>query len=171
MILNFKDKSPKTGLNVFVAENAVLIGDVEIGNDSSVWFNSVIRGDVNFIKIGERTNIQDGSVLHVTHKKFPLTIGSDVTIGHNAIIHGCTIHKKVLIGMGAIVLDNSTVNSNSIVGAGSLVKENFIVPSEVLVAGVPARIIRDLRHDEIEMIKQSADNYVTYSKDYIKNIN
>lgn len=168
MILSYKDIYPEIDESVFVAENAVVIGDVILSKDVSVWFSVVIRGDVNYIRIGERTNIQDGCVLHVTHKKYPLNIGAGVTIGHNATIHGCTIKDNVLMGMGAIVLDNSVVNSNSIVAAGSLVRENFIVPEGMLVAGVPCKVIRELTEDEIKKIKQSAMNYIGYAKDYKK---
>ncbi len=166
MLLGYKDTFPKIDDSVFIAENATVIGDVVIGKNSSVWFNSVIRGDVNYIRIGERTNIQDGSVLHVTHKKYPLIIGNDVTIGHNATVHGCTVIDRVLIGMGAIVLDNSLVNCNSIIAAGSVVKENFIVPEGVLAAGVPAKIIRELNDEEIRNIRQSALNYSEYALTY-----
>ncbi len=168
MILEYKGKFPIFKVNVYIADTAVVIGDVEIGNESSVWFNAVVRGDVNFIRIGDRTNIQDGSVLHVTHDKYSLTIGNDVTIGHNATIHGCRINDNVLIGMGAIILDNAAINSNSIVAAGSLVKENFIIPEGVLAAGVPARIVRNLNEEEIKSIEQSAVNYTLYTKNYKK---
>jgi len=167
MILRFKDKYPLYDESVFIAENAVVIGDVVIGRDSGIWFSVVIRGDVNFIRIGERTNIQDGSVLHVTHKKHSLKIGNDVTVGHNATVHGCTVKDNVLIGMGAVILDNSIINSNSIVGAGSLIKENFTVPEGVLAAGVPAKVIRDLKDEEIAKIKQSALNYILYAREYM----
>ncbi len=167
MILRFKDKYPLYDESVFIAENAAVIGDVVIGRDSGIWFSVVIRGDVNIIRIGERTNIQDGSVLHVTHKKHSLKIGNDVTVGHNATVHGCTVKDNVLIGMGAVILDNSIINSNSIVGAGSLIKENFTVPEGVLAAGVPAKVIRDLKDDEIAKIKQSALNYILYAREYM----
>ena len=167
MILPFKEKFPVLGKGNFIAGTAVVIGDVVLGDESSVWFNSVIRGDVNFIRIGNRTNIQDGCVLHVTNGKFPLVIGNYVTVGHNATVHGCTVKDNVLIGMGAVVLDNSLINSNSIVGAGSVVKENFTIPEGVLAAGVPAKIIRDLTKLEIEKIAQSAEGYVSYSKEYL----
>ncbi len=170
MILRYKDKFPLFDESVFIAENAAVIGDVEIGRESGIWFSVVVRGDVNFIRIGERTNIQDGSVLHVTHKKYPLNIGNDVTVGHNATVHGCTVKNKVLIGMGAVILDNSIINSNSIVGAGSLVKENFTVPEGVLAAGIPAKIIRDLKEDEIAKIKQSALNYIMYAQEYMNSV-
>jgi carbonic anhydrase/acetyltransferase-like protein (isoleucine patch superfamily) len=153
--------------NVFIAEGAVIIGDVSIEKDSSVWFNAVIRGDVHYIKIGERTNIQDGSVLHVTNGKYFLEIGNDVTIGHNAVVHGCIVKSNVLVGMGSVILDRAVVNSNSIVGAGALVKEGFTVPEGVLVAGVPAKIIRDVTDEEIMKIKESAMGYVGYAKEYL----
>lgn len=167
MIIPFKDKFPVYDETVFIAANASVIGDVILGRETSVWFNAVIRGDVNSIRIGERTNIQDGSVLHVTHDKYSLHIGNDVTIGHNAVVHGCTIKDRVLIGMGSVLLDDSTVNSNSLIAAGSLIKENFIVPEGVLAAGVPAKIIRDLNAEEIAKIRQSAQNYIAYAQDYI----
>ncbi|HMS33490.1 MAG TPA: gamma carbonic anhydrase family protein [Ignavibacteria bacterium] len=167
MIIPFKDKFPVYDESVFIAANASVIGDVILGRETSVWFNAVIRGDVNFIRIGERTNIQDGSVLHVTHDKYSLHIGNDVTIGHNAVVHGCTIKDRVLIGMGSVLLDDSTVNSDCLIAAGSLIKENFIVPEGVLAAGVPAKIIRDLNVEEIAKIRQSAQNYIAYAQDYI----
>lgn len=169
MILSHKDVYPVIEQSVFIADNAYVIGNVVLGKEVSVWFNAVIRGDVNYIRVGERTNIQDGCVLHVTHNKYPLNIGAGVTIGHNATVHGCTIKDNVLIGMGAIVLDNSVVNSNSIVAAGSLIKESFIVPEGVLAAGVPAKLMRDLTEEEIKKIERSAINYTGYAKDY-KNI-
>lgn len=168
MIIEYKGKYPLIDDSVYIAETAVVIGDVVLGKSTSVWFNAVIRGDVNFIRVGERTNIQDGSVLHVTFNKFSLTIGNDVTIGHNSTIHGCNIKDNILIGMGAVVLDNALINSNSIVAAGSLVKENFIVPEGVLVAGVPAKIVRNLNEEEIKSITQSAVNYIGYAKNYMK---
>ncbi len=168
MLLGYKDTFPKIDESIFIAENSSIIGDVVVNKNASVWFNVVIRGDINYIRIGERTNIQDGCVLHVTHKKFPLIIGSDVTVGHNVTVHGCTIKDRVLIGMGAIVLDNATVNSNSIIAAGSVVKENFIVPEGVLAAGVPAKVIRELNDEEIKNIKKSALNYAEYAMEYRK---
>ena len=167
MLLKYKDKFPVIEGSVFVSDTAIVIGDVIIEKFSSVWFNTVIRGDVNYIRIGESTNIQDGCVLHVTHNKYSLIIGSEVTIGHNATVHGCVVKDAVLIGMGAVILDNALINSNSIVAAGSLVKENFIVPEGVLAAGVPAKIMRDLNETEIKKIKQSARNYVEYAKEWM----
>jgi gamma-carbonic anhydrase len=168
MILPYKGISPRIDPTVFVAEGAQIIGDVEIGSGSSVWFNTVIRGDVHFIRIGERTNIQDGCVLHVTHDTYPLVIGSDVTVGHGAILHAATIQDCCLIGMGAIVLDDATVGRYSLVAAGSLVQEHFQVPEGSLVAGVPARVKRMLTDEEREGIAQSARNYMEYADDYRK---
>ncbi|GAB4168150.1 MAG: gamma carbonic anhydrase family protein [Calditrichia bacterium] len=168
MIEEFLNKEPKIHPTVFVEETAKIIGDVEIGEFSSIWFYSVIRGDVNFIRIGSRTNIQDGSILHVTFKKFPLIIGNNVTVGHGALIHGCTIKDNALIGMGATILDNATINRNSFIAAGALVKEGFVVPEGTLVAGVPARVIRELNESEIKKIELSATNYVNYAADYVK---
>ncbi len=144
MILPYQNIYPIIHSSVLIAEGAFIVGDVEIGKDSSIWFNTVVRGDVNYIRVGERTNIQDLTMVHVTYKKFPTFIGNDVSIGHSAVIHGCRIKDHVVIGMGAKILDDSTVSSFSLVAAGSVVKEKFIVPEGTLVAGVPAKVIRDL---------------------------
>jgi carbonic anhydrase/acetyltransferase-like protein (isoleucine patch superfamily) len=160
--------SPKIHESVFLCEGARIIGDVELEKDVSIWYNTVIRGDVNYIRIGERTNIQDNSILHVTYKKYPLIIGADVTAGHGVVLHGCSVKDCVLIGMGAILLDNCLINSNSLIAAGTLVKEGFEVPEGVLVAGVPGRIVRELKEVEIEKIKQSAKNYMMYVSNYRK---
>ncbi|HEY6952623.1 MAG TPA: gamma carbonic anhydrase family protein [Bacteroidota bacterium] len=165
-IIEYRGIRPKVHESVFVAEGARLIGDVEIGRGSSVWFNTVIRGDVHWIRIGERTNIQDNCVLHVTHGKYPLQIGSNVTVGHNVVLHGCTIGDYCLIGMGAIVLDQAKISDRSFVAAGALVQENFEIPEGVLVAGVPARIKRSLTAEESRFLEQSAQNYVDYVKTY-----
>ena len=155
---------PKLGKNVFLASGVKVIGDVEIGDDSSIWYNSVVRGDVHYIKIGKGTNIQDLSMLHVTNGKFPLNIGDNVTIGHSVTLHGCTLMNLCLIGMGAIVLDGATIEENSMVAAGAVVRQDFIVPSGKLVAGVPAKIIRELTQDEINEFKKSAERYKEYTK-------
>ncbi|MCC6866134.1 MAG: gamma carbonic anhydrase family protein [Ignavibacteria bacterium] len=168
MILPYRNKYPKIHKSVLIAEGAHVIGDVEIGKDSSIWFNTVVRGDVNYIRIGERTNIQDLTMVHVTYKKYPAFIGNDISIGHSAVIHGCKINDFVLIGIGAKLLDNSLINSFSLVAAGSVVKEGFVVPEGTLVAGVPAKIIRDLKPEEIEKIKQNAKNYLFYCTQYIE---
>lgn len=131
-----------------------------------MWFNSVVRGDVNYIRIGERTNIQDNSVLHVTHKTYALQIGSNVTVGHGVVLHGCSVGNNVLIGMGSFVLDNATVQSHSLVAAGSVVPEGFEVPEGMMVAGVPARIKRPLKPEEMKFLEQSAANYLMYIQTY-----
>lgn len=168
-ILPFKNILPKIDPTVFIAEGAHIIGDVEIEKNCSVWFNTVIRGDVNFIRIGERTNVQDNTVIHVTHKKYPTIIKSNVTIGHSAVIHACTINDFCLIGMNATILDNSTIGAYSLVGAGALVPPNAKIPEGVLVAGVPAKIIRNLTNEEKEMLIQSAQNYINYVAEYRSN--
>lgn len=160
----YRDYFPRIGENVFLAPGVKLIGNVEIGNNSSIWYNTVVRGDVHYIKIGQNTNVQDCSMLHVTNGKFPLNIGNEVTIGHSVTLHGCTLNDLCLIGIGAIVLDGAVVESNSMVAAGALVKQNFVVPSGKLVAGVPAKIIRDLTEAEVKDFKASAKRYVEYSQ-------
>jgi carbonic anhydrase/acetyltransferase-like protein (isoleucine patch superfamily) len=170
MILPYQNIYPKIHESVLIAEGVHIIGDVEIGKDSSIWFNTVVRGDVNYIRIGERTNIQDLTMVHVTYKRFPTFIGNDVSIGHSAVIHGCKIDDFVLIGIGAKILDNANIESYSLIAAGSVVKEKFKVPSGTLVAGVPAKIVRDLKPEEIERIKKNAKNYQFYCQQY-KEIN
>lgn len=156
---------PRIHPSVYIAEGALVIGDVEIGADASIWFHAILRGDINGIRIGERTNVQDGSVLHVTHE-YMVVLGSDITIGHRAILHGCTVHEECLIGMGSIVLDNARVGPSAMVAAGAVVRENFVVPEGTLAAGVPARIIRDLTPEERELLRASAGRYVTYARTY-----
>jgi carbonic anhydrase/acetyltransferase-like protein (isoleucine patch superfamily) len=163
-IFPYQGVYPKLGKNIFLASGVKIIGDVAIGNDSSVWYNTVIRGDVHYIRIGESTNIQDCSMLHVTNGKYPLNIGNKVTIGHSVSLHGCTLNDLCLVGIGAIVLDGAVVESNSMVAAGALVKQNFIVPTGKLVAGVPAKVIRDLTSSEIENIEAGAHRYVKYAR-------
>jgi len=157
---------PEIHSSVFMAEGSHVIGDVVIGKDSSVWFNAVIRGDVNYIRIGERTNIQDGSVLHVTRARYPLIIGSNVTIGHAAVVHAATVYDFCLIGMGAIVLDNARIGPYSLVAAGAVVAGNSVIPEGMLAAGVPAKVVRPLTGDERESLVQSAQNYVDYVATY-----
>ena len=165
-IIQYKNRRPKLHSSVFVAEGAKIIGDVEIGELSGIWFNTVIRGDVNFIRIGSRTNVQDNSVLHVTTETAPLNIGSDITIGHSALLHGCTIEDCCLVGMGAIVLDGAYIHQNSMIAAGAIVLEGFRVPAGMLVAGIPAKIKRPLTEEEKQFIRQSAENYVSYAQEY-----
>jgi carbonic anhydrase/acetyltransferase-like protein (isoleucine patch superfamily) len=160
----FKSKFPEIGQNVFVAPGVKLIGDVRLKDGANIWFNSVLRGDINFIEIGEYTNIQDLCLVHVT-KQLPAKIGNYVTVGHNAVIHACTIKDNVLIGMNAVVLDGAEVAENCIVAAGAVVTPNSKIPSGSLVAGVPAKIIRNLTDQEILQIHQSALNYFEYAKD------
>lgn len=156
--------TPQWGEDCFIAENASLIGDVVLGDQCSVWYQAVVRADVHYIKMGDRVNIQDGAVIHATYKKAPTSIGNDVSIGHNAIVHGCTIHDKVLIGMGSIVMDHCVVHSNSIIAAGSVVTQGTIVEAGSIYAGIPARKIKavdpSLQKGEIERIAQ---NYILYS--------
>ena len=158
-LYSYLDLQPSIAESVFLAPGVKIIGDVEIGEDSSVWYNTVIRGDVHYIKIGKLTNIQDCCMLHVTNDKYPLNIGDKVTIGHSVSLHGCTINDLCLIGIGAIILDGAVVEEKSIVAAGALVRQNFVVPAGKLVAGVPARIVRDLTQDELDEFEQSAIRY------------
>ncbi len=165
-IITYKGITPKIHPSVFICEGVRIVGDVEIEENCSIWFNTVIRGDVHHIRIGKNSNIQDLCMLHVTNGRYALNIGNNVSVAHSVTLHGTTIKDNVLIGMNACVLDNSVVNSNSIVAAGSIVKENFIVPEGVLVAGVPAKIIKDLKPEEIARITNTAPNYIKYSQDY-----
>ena len=144
---------------------AWIVGDVEIGEDASIWFNAVLRGDINVIRVGKRTNVQDGAVIHVT-KELPAILGDDVTIGHKAMIHGCRVENASLIGMNAAVLDRAVVGTFAIVAAGAVVKEGFIVPQGTLVAGVPARVVRPVTDQERAFLLQSARNYVGYARSY-----
>lgn len=165
MIYSYKDKIPKIIQPAFIADSADIIGDVEIGEDASVWFNAVIRGDVNAIKIGARTNIQDGSVLHVS-ESLVLTVGEGVTVGHNVVLHACTVGDDSLLGMGSIILDGAVIGKSVLVAAGSVVLQNVIFPDGVLVAGIPAKIIRPLTSEECKQLKDSAHNYILYAKSF-----
>jgi carbonic anhydrase/acetyltransferase-like protein (isoleucine patch superfamily) len=167
MIFRYKQYSPATGSGTFIAPGADVIGNVTIGSDSSIWFNVTVRGDVHFIRIGSRTNIQDNSILHVTNGLFPLTIGDGVTIAHGVILHGCTIGDNTLIGMGTTILDNAGIGGDSIVAAGSLVREGKRFPAGVLIAGSPAGVKRALTQAEIEKNRQYAENYVHYKNEYL----
>ena len=166
MIYEFLKKSPQFDDSVFVAPSADIIGDVVLGSDSSVWFNSTIRGDVNFIRIGDRTNIQDNASIHVMNQTGPTHIGDDVTIGHNAMVHGCTIADRVLIGIHATILDEAVIPSDVIIAAGTLVPPKKVLESGYLYMGSPAKKARKLSDDEIASIKQSAQNYVKYQRTY-----
>ncbi len=157
--------APQLGENCFVAPNATIVGDVKMGNDCSVWFNTVIRGDVNSIVLGNKVNVQDGAIIHCTYQKTKTLVGNNVSIGHNAIVHGCTIDDNVLIGMGAIVMDNVHVGRNSIVAAGAVVLENTIIEPGSIYAGVPAKKVKDISQDLINgEINRIANNYVKYSE-------
>jgi carbonic anhydrase/acetyltransferase-like protein (isoleucine patch superfamily) len=164
LIKSVKGVSPEIGKDCFIAENATIVGDVIMGEECSVWFNAVIRGDVHYIKMGNKVNVQDGAIIHCTYQKHPTIIGNNVSIGHNAIVHGCTIHDDVLIGMGDIVMDNCVVESNSIIAAGAVVTQNTHVESGTIYAGVPAKKVKDISQELISgEIHRIANNYVMYS--------
>lgn len=173
MIKPFQGITPCISPSAFIAETAVVIGDVEVGEQSSIWYNCVLRGDVNYIRIGARTNIQDMSMLHVTHKKrsddpgAPLIIGNDVTIGHSVVLHGCTLENGSFIGMQAMVMDRAVVGQGALVGARALVTEGTIIPPHTLWVGTPARFKRDLTAAEIEWLKKSPQNYVKYALEHM----
>lgn len=164
LIKSVKGISPKFGNNCFLAENSTVVGDVVMGDDCSVWFNAVVRGDVHYIRMGNKVNVQDGAIIHCTYQKHPTNIGNNVSIGHNAIVHGCTVQDNVLIGMGAIVMDKCEIGSNSIIAAGAVVLEGTKVEMGSIYAGVPAKKVKEispeLQKGEVERI---ANNYVMYS--------
>lgn len=166
MIRAFQGKWPSIHDSAFIEETAVVIGDVRIGAESSVWFHAVVRGDVHYIRIGDQTNVQDLCVLHVTHDAYPLVIGDEVTIGHHVVLHGCTIKDRVLIGMGAIIMDGAVIGEDCVVGAGALVTERTVVPPKSLILGFPAKVKRPISEQELAWIKESAQNYVTYARQY-----
>lgn len=164
LLKSVNGKTPLIPEDCYVAENATIIGDVIFGHSCSVWFNAVVRGDVHFIKIGNKVNIQDGAIIHCTYQKHPTIIGNNVSIGHNAIVHGCSIHDNVLIGMGAIIMDNCIVESNAIIAAGAVVTQNTVVPSGTIYAGVPAKKVKDIdQSDFAGEIQRISNNYVMYS--------
>jgi len=166
MIKKFRGKSPIIPDSCYVSESVDLIGDVTLGENVSLWFGTVVRGDMHFITIGNRSNIQDNSVVHVTTDISPTRIGSEVTVGHNAIIHGATIEDRCLIGMGAIIMDDAVVGEGSIVGAGAIVPPNKIIPPRSLVVGLPAKIVRQTTDEELEMIIERAQHYIDFSQKY-----
>jgi carbonic anhydrase/acetyltransferase-like protein (isoleucine patch superfamily) len=170
-VFPYRNLLPKLHETVFLASGVKIIGDVEIGPRSSVWYNSVIRGDIHYIKIGADTNIQDCSMLHVTHDTYPVNIGNKVTVGHSVKLHGCTINDLCLIGIGAVLLDGSIVEENAMVAAGAVVAPGFVVPSRKLVAGVPAKIVRDLTKREIDEFEITAQKYIDYTKTTIESLN
>ena len=168
-IITVNGKTPNIPKDCFVAENATIIGDVSFGDDCSVWFNAIVRGDVHFITIGNKVNIQDGAIIHCTYQKHPTIIGDNVSIGHNAIVHGCTVQDNVLIGMGAIVMDNCVIESNSIIAAGAVVTQNTVVTSGSIYAGVPAKKVKDIdQSDFAGEIERISNNYVLYASWYKK---
>jgi len=166
MIRKFRDIGPKIHPTAFIAETATVIGDVEIGEGSSVWFGSIVRGDVNYIRIGALTNIQDLTVIHVTSKTHPTILEDEITVGHQVTLHGCYVERGCLIGIGAILLDGVRIGENSLVAAGSLLTPGTQIPPRSLVMGSPARVKRDLNDDEIQNLARSAQNYVELSKVY-----
>lgn len=166
MIRPYKNINPKIHFTAYIEESAQIIGDVEIGEYSSVWCNAVLRGDVHHIKLGKRTNIQDNCVLHGTNGVWPVILGDDITVGHNVTLHGCVIKDRCLIGMGSIILDGATIEEDSIIGAGALVTEKSIIPPRSLVLGMPGKITRQLNDEEVTRILKSAKNYIEYSKDH-----
>jgi len=162
LILPVKDIHPQFGDNCFIADNATIVGDVVLGNDCSIWFNAVIRGDVNSIRIGNKTNIQDGAVIHCTYQKAATVIGNNVSVGHNAIVHGCTVEDNVLIGMGAIVMDKALVQTNCIIAAGAIVLENTNCEAGYIYAGIPAKKVKQLSPEQIAGLAKTASNYIMY---------
>lgn len=169
MLHRFENKVPQLGEGTYAAPGAHIIGDVVIGAGSSIWFNTVVRGDVHFIRIGERTNIQDNSVVHVTSGVHPTVVGNEVTAGHRVILHGCTIEDRSLIGMGAVIMDGAVVGAGSIVGAGSVVTPGTQIPPGVLALGTPCKVLRALKESEIKFLEASALHYFDLAKKYLKN--
>jgi carbonic anhydrase/acetyltransferase-like protein (isoleucine patch superfamily) len=168
MLRPYRGRLPVVHPTAYVDDSAQVIGDVEIGAESSLWMNVVVRGDVNVIRIGRRSNVQDGTIVHVQRETHPTHIGDDVTIGHGAVVHGCSIADRVLIGMGAIVLNGAAIGSDTIVAAGSLVTEGTVLPPRSLAIGRPARVRRPLTDDEVRLVLAYAGNYVRYRLDYIR---
>ncbi|WP_144605342.1 gamma carbonic anhydrase family protein [Algoriphagus algorifonticola] len=169
LIMEVNGKSPQMGKECWLAPNATLVGDVIMGDNCTVWFNAVIRGDVHEIRIGNDTNIQDGAVIHCTYKKAGTYIGNRVSIAHNAIVHGCTIHDDVLIGMGAVVMDGAIVHSGAVIAAGAIVLANTVVEPNSIYAGMPAKKVKDTGPEMLEVIERTAKNYPMYSKWFSKN--
>jgi len=167
MLKTYRGIAPTIAPSAFIEDTAVVIGDVTIGSESSVWFHAVIRGDVHFIRIGHRTNIQDLCLLHVAHDTHPLTLGDNITVGHHVVLHGCTIQDRVLIGMGAIIMDGVEIEEDCIIGAGALITARTHIPSKSLVMGTPAKVKRMLTEAEVQGIKESAANYIRYAQQYV----
>ena len=169
MIHAYQGAWPKVASSAYIADGAHVIGDVEIGDDSSVWFNCVIRGDVHYVRIGRSTNVQDGSICHAMRDECPLIVGSYVTVGHGAVLHGCSVESHCLIGIRATVLNGASIGSYSIVAAGAVVPENTVIPPRSLVMGVPAKVRREVTREEMATIGRYADRYVAYKETYLKN--
>ena len=164
LVLPVNGKSPQFGNNCYLAENCTVVGDVTMGDDCSVWFTAVVRGDVHYIRVGNKVNIQDGAIIHCTYQKVPTTIGNNVSIGHRAIVHGCTVHDNVLIGMGAIIMDHAVIGENSIIAAGAIVLENTIVEPGSIYAGIPARKVKETDKENFKnLIERIGNNYVMYA--------
>ena len=164
LIKSVKGVTPKFGKDCFLAENATIVGDVVMGDDCSVWYNAVVRGDVHSVRIGNKVNIQDGAIIHCTHETAPTSIGNHVSIAHNAIVHGCTVEDNVLIGMGAIVMDGAVIKSNSLIAAGSVVLENTVVESGCIYAGIPAKKVKEIPQERLEgTVKRISEAYPTYA--------
>ncbi len=164
LVLPVRGITPEIGENCFLADNATIVGEVKMGANCSVWFNTVVRGDVNSIEIGKNTNIQDGAIIHCTYRTARTVIGSNVSIGHNAIVHGCTVYDNVLIGMGAVVMDNAVINSGSIIAAGAVVLENTIVEENTIYAGVPAKKVKNVDSKRNYVFERTAKNYIMYAE-------
>ena len=167
MIKKFQNKQPQLGEDAYVSENAMVIGDVSLGDEVNIWFGAVLRGDMHYIKIGNRTNIQDNSVVHVTTGVSPTNIGNGVTVGHGAIIHGCTIEDDCLIGMGAILMDDAIIGEGSLIGAGALIPPNMIIPENSLVVGSPGKVLRQVKDFEREMILERPQEYIDLASIYL----
>ncbi|MFQ6110447.1 MAG: gamma carbonic anhydrase family protein [Nitrospinota bacterium] len=166
MILPYRDKWPRIDPSAWVAPTAVVAGDVEVGEESGIWFHCLLRGDVNYIRIGRRTNIQDGCLVHVYRDLYPTIIGDGVTVGHGAILHGCRVEDGALIGIGARVLDGAQVGEGAVVGPGALVKDRYVVPPRTLVVGLPARAVRKLKEEELQRFRDMAEQYSRLKDEY-----
>lgn len=163
LLKSVRGTTPQFGENCWLADNATVVGDVRMGRDCTVWFNAVVRGDVNSITFGDRCNVQDGAVIHCTYQRTKTTIGNNVSIAHNAIVHGCTIEDDVLIGMGAIVMDGAVIGSRSIIAAGAIITQNTVVPPGSIYAGNPARFLKAVSDEQAEVFMRTANNYVMYA--------
>ena len=168
MIKQFGSNNPQLGKDVYISETAVVIGEVTLGNEVNIWFGAVLRGDMHYIKVGSRSNIQDNAVVHVTTAVSPTTIGKNVTVGHGAIIHGCTIEDNCMIGMGAVVMDDAVVGAGSLIGAGALVSPNMKILPKSLVVGMPGKVVRKVSEDEYQMIIERPQEYIDLAEQYLK---